>query len=143
VRIHGAVHQPPSADEVPEIIGQMCEHVHQFWDSSPIHLASYVMWRTNWIHPFFGGNGRTARAASYLILCARLGFVLPGKKTIPDLIDEHREQYFRALQAADLDWETKKLDLGEMEKLLSALLAEQLLAVHELAAGEPPTVPPH
>ena len=25
-------------------------------DSTPVHLASYVMWRLNWIHPFTDGN---------------------------------------------------------------------------------------
>ncbi|MBL8221394.1 MAG: Fic family protein, partial [Bryobacterales bacterium] len=34
-----------------------------------------VMWRLNWIHPFFGGNGRTARSASYLVLCASLNSI--------------------------------------------------------------------
>jgi hypothetical protein len=44
------------------------------------------MWSMNWIHPFFGGNGRTARALSYLVLSVKLGFVRPGTKTIPELI---------------------------------------------------------
>ncbi|MGH7294224.1 MAG: Fic family protein, partial [Polyangiaceae bacterium] len=27
-----------------------------------INAAAYALWRFNWIHPFAGGNGRTARA---------------------------------------------------------------------------------
>jgi Fic family protein len=107
----------------------------------PGHLAAYLMWRVNWIHPFFGGNGRTARAVAYLILCARLGFRLPGTQTIPDLIIANRDPYYRALQAADSAWESGRLDLTEMEELLSGLLAKQLVAVHEQATGhKPPNV---
>ncbi|HET9282483.1 MAG TPA: Fic family protein [Candidatus Angelobacter sp.] len=51
---------------------------------SAIHLAAYVIWRLNWIHPFADGNGRTSRALSYLVLCTRLGERLPGTVTIPD-----------------------------------------------------------
>jgi len=67
------------------------------------------MWRINWIHPFFGGNGRTARALSYLVLCAKLGFRLPGNKTIPDFIVESREPYYTALRKADAAWSDGKL----------------------------------
>jgi Fic family protein len=94
------------------------------------------MWRINWIHPFYGGNGRTARAASCLVLCARLGFVLPGEKTIPESIVENREPYFDALQAADHAWLEGRMDLQPMEDLMSSLLARQLVAIHKLATGK-------
>jgi Fic family protein len=93
------------------------------------------MWRVNWIHPFFGGNGRTSRAVSYLALCARLGFALPGTPTIPDQIVAHRGPYFEALQAADAAWADSRLDLSRMESLLGELLATQLLSLHNQATG--------
>lgn len=136
VTIQYVKHQPPAHTTVPGLVNDMCEYVHANWDRSPVHLASYLMWRINWIHPFFGGNGRTARAISYLILCAKVGFTLPGNKTIPELIVGSRTQYFDALQAADLSWEQKRLDVSAMEELMSNLLAEQLLAVHEVATGK-------
>lgn len=136
VTIHGVEHQPPPYQEVPGLVQEMCDYVHANWGRTPIHLASYLMWRINWIHPFYGGNGRTARAASYLVLCARLGFVLPGKKTIPESIVENREPYFDALQAADRAWCDGRLDLRPMEDLMSSLLARQLVAIHELATGK-------
>ena len=136
VVIQGVDHQPPPHTEVPALMEEMCDYVSGNWDKLPIHLASYVMWRINWIHPFFGGNGRTARAASYLVLCARLGFVLPGTKTIPEQIVEHRGPYYEALQRADAAWEGGRLDLSQMEDLMSSLLAKQLVAIHEAAAGK-------
>jgi Fic family protein len=93
------------------------------------------MWRMNWIHPFFGGNGRTSRAISYLALCAKLGFVLPGTKTIPELIAEDRDPYYKALRLADVEWEKQLLDVSAMEDLISRLLAAQLVQIHEQATG--------
>jgi Fic family protein len=137
VRIQGGKHQPPPSGEIPGLVQQMCDEVHANWNETPVHLASYLIWRINWIHPFFGGNGRTARAVSYLILCARLGFALPGTRTIPELIVQSRERYLRALQTADIAWEEGRLDLIPMEELMSELLAEQLVAIHEKATGKP------
>ncbi len=114
----------------------MCNYVQAHWDTTPVHLAAYLMWRINWIHPFFGGNGRTARAVSYLILCARLGFRLPGTKTIPDLIVENRGPYYGALRAADTAWEKDILDIADMEKLMGDLLATQLVDVLDMATGQ-------
>jgi Fic family protein len=138
VVIQGVQHQPPSHHEVPTLVEELCSYVNDNWDKPPIHLAAYLMWRVNWIHPFFGGNGRTSRAVSYLILCARLGFVLPGTETIPEQIVAHRDPYFDALQAADAAWLDGRLDLSKMEDLLAELLAAQLLSVHHQATGKRP-----
>lgn len=86
------------------------------------------MWRLNWIHPFSDGNGRTSRAASYLVLCVRAGLELPGDKTIPEQIVENKEPYYKALEHADI----KKTpegdpDLGPMEHLLGTLLQLQIM----------------
>jgi fido (protein-threonine AMPylation protein) len=50
----------------------------------------HLMWRINWIHPFDDGNGRTARMASYAVLCVLLGYELPGTKAIFEQIAEHK-----------------------------------------------------
>ncbi len=116
----------------------MCEYVNGDSNATPVHLASYVMWRVNWIHPFFGGNGRTARAASYLVLCTKLGFIVPGTPAMPELIVANRDPYYEALRAADTAWKKGRLDLTAMEKLLSGLLATQLVAIHKKATGQAP-----
>jgi Fic family protein len=89
-----------------------------------------VMWRLNWIHPFTDGNGRTSRAASYMILCLKLGYVLPGRNSIPDQIAGDKTPYYRALEAADLAWEKGEVDLSAMKELLSSMLAKQLYDMH-------------
>jgi len=140
VSIGGSDHQPPQAGEVQALVTQMCDYINNKWHAPPIHLASYVMWRMNWIHPFFGGNGRTARALSYLLLSVKLGFVIPGTKTIPELIVANRGPYFEALRKGDAAWQQGTTDVTGMEELMSSLLAKQLVAIHHQATGknEPP-----
>ena len=134
IQISGTDHKPPLWKDVPCLVEDMCDYVNDHWNSStPIHLSSYVMWRINWIHPFTGGNGRTARAISYVVLCVKLGYRLPGTLTIPDQIIKNREPYYDALDAADLKWGKKNLDVSLMEDLLSTLLARQLSNIHKVA----------
>jgi Fic family protein len=130
IEIRGSQHSPPGAFEVPELIEGLCDYVNDNWSKkSPIHLAAYVMWRLNWIHPFADGNGRTSRAISYMILSLKMGYLLPGKKTIPDQIAEDKTPYYKALEAADIAWREKRIDLTAMKNLLDSMLAKQLLAV--------------
>lgn len=137
IEILGSRHEPPPWEEVATLIDDMCEYVNDSLGKSPIHLAAYVMWRLNWIHPFADGNGRTSRAASYYVLCVGLGQLLPGPRTIPERIAAKKPPYWQALEAADRAWESSKIDVVEMEELLKGLLAAQLLDVHKLANGEP------
>jgi Fic family protein len=140
IKITGSKHEPPIPKDVPLALDLMCEYVQSYWDEkTPIHLAAYVMWRLNWIHPFVDGNGRTSRAASYLVLCARLGYRLPGTKTIPERIAENKTPYYHALDAADAAWRaTGEPDVSQMEKLLDEHLAAQLVEIHERANAEGP-----
>lgn len=134
VKIGGSKHVPPGAHLVPELIEELCDYVNDHWrDKSPIHLAAYVMWRLNWIHPFADGNGRTARAVSYLVLCIKSGMRLPGRKTIPDQIASNKQPYYDALESADEAAKGGALDLTRLERHLSDLLAAQLVEVHQLA----------
>lgn len=132
IEIGKSKHEPPPAHLVPELIEQLCEYVNDKWaEKSPLHLAAYVMWRLNWIHPFTDGNGRTSRAVSYLVLCIRLHALLPGRLTIPEQIEHDRTPYYRALEAADDAWAEGRVDLTAMKQLLASMLAKQLHAIYE------------
>jgi len=136
VEIHGSSHEPVGAHLVAEFIEDMCDYVNEHWDEkTAIHLAAYVMWRLNWIHPFDDGNGRTSRMVSYLVLCVRLGQRLPGKRTIPEQIAEDRTPYYEALDAADQGSKESRVDVSAMEKVLTGMLANQLLDVYQDATG--------
>lgn len=138
IEIEHSVHTPPPHEDVPSYIDELCEYVTEQWTtSSAIHLAAYILWRLNWIHPFEDGNGRTSRAACYLVLCVRLGYKLPGTRTIPEYIAADKNPYYLALESADTAWKKGILDLTVMEALIKECLAAQLVGVVEQASGEP------
>jgi Fic family protein len=137
VEISESQHQPPGAFLVPELVEEMCDYVNEYWEkATPLHLAAYVMWRLNWIHPFADGNGRTSRIASYVVLMIRSGFILPGSPAIPDQIVNDRRGYFKALDEADEAWKGGRIDVATMEELLAAMLARQLTAFYHSAGGK-------
>jgi Fic family protein len=135
--IHGSHHEPPSAFMVGEEVSHMCEFVNDSWNKSAVFLSSYVLWRLNWIHPFADGNGRTARALSYIVLNVRLDSLLPGTKTIPDFISADKTPYYDALESADLTWkQTGTVDVSKVESLVEATLAKQLLQAAQEAVTD-------
>jgi Fic family protein len=125
-------HIPPHFEEVPELMDRFISFIHENWfNASPTQLAAYGLWRLNWIHPFIEGNGRTARAICYYLLCVRDGRLLPGKKIVPERIRETRGPYIEALKSADKAWHQGNLDLSEMDAYLARLMADQLREAKE------------
>jgi Fic family protein len=66
VEIFGSRHVLPPHESVLRLCDEACSFVAARWSDDALFLAAYVLWRLSWIHPFEDGNGRTARAASYL-----------------------------------------------------------------------------
>jgi Fic family protein len=127
--IHGSNHDPVPAFLVADEVADMCEYVNRHWaEKSAIHLAAYILWKLNWIHPFADGNGRTARAISYVVLSVRAHSLYPGTNTIPDQIATDKKPYYDALEVADAAWKaTGQVDVSSLETMLSRMLATQLL----------------
>jgi Fic family protein len=121
-------HTPPHFKEVPKWMDQFFSLVHENWTiiDHPTYLPAYALWMLNWIHPFVEGNGRTARAACYYLICLKHGKLLPGKKIVPERIRENRAPYYAALRKADEAWDDGKLDVSELAQYLGDLLKGQL-----------------
>jgi len=121
-------HVPPHFKDVPELMDRFFSMIHENWTvvDHPTWLAAYALWRLNWIHPFVEGNGRTARAACYYLLCLKEGRLLPGSRIVPERIRDNRPRYYAALIAADRAWEAGDFDVSELADYLSDLLAAQL-----------------
>ena len=103
-------HRPPHfKKEVPDLMDRFFSLIHENWTNpkmdNPMLLPAYALWRLNWIHPFVEGNGRTARAACYYLMCLRQGKILGGRKIVPERIRESRDRYVAALRTADNAWE--------------------------------------
>jgi len=121
-------HIPPHFKEVSNHVDHLLSVVHENWDvlTHPTILPAYCLWRLNWIHPFIEGNGRTARAACYYLICMRHGALLPGKKIVPERIRENRQPYYEAFQDADRHWENGQFNVDALAAYLADLLQAQL-----------------
>jgi Fic family protein len=95
VFIGGADYQPPDASVVP---AKMADLVNWFRKNErklhPIELAALVHHKIVWIHPFFDGNGRTARLVMSILLMRR-GYPLAV------ILKNDRPKYYRVLSQAD------------------------------------------
>ncbi|MFT6659476.1 Fic family protein [Maritalea sp.] len=121
-------HIPPHFKDVPNLMDQFLSVIHENWDimDHPTILPAYALWRMNWIHPFVEGNGRTARAACYYLICLRNGGLLPGNKIVPERIRENRQPYYDALKEADENWAEGHFDVSALAEYLQDILKAQL-----------------
>jgi hypothetical protein len=135
---------PPDFYRVQALMDDFVNVVNSKWATTdPLVLASYVLWRLNYIHPFINGNGRTARATCYFVLCLAVGYWLPGTTILPELIKRERDAYCIALAQVDQSFAAGQLDVTPLHSLLSVLLTEQMatagiVADDNAAPGEQP-----
>lgn len=102
----------------------LCEYVNS-QINDPFHAATYILWRTNWIHPFYDGNGRVSRELSYLAILAGLGVEEPdGVDTIPSLIDRETDRYMACLRLADTFKDDGQPNLAPLQSLICELTDE-------------------
>lgn len=129
-------YEPPAPYRVQALMDDFVNTVNRAWETADsVALAAYVLWRLNWIHPFINGNGRSARAASYFVLCVKTGLWLPGAPILPELLRTRRQEYVAALKAGDASAAAGNLDLSQLHALMTELLKEQL------NGGPPPSKP--
>jgi len=128
--VHVGPHEPPEHYRVPSLMEDLVNEVNFGLNTiDPVVLSAYVLWRLNYIHPFINGNGRTARAAAYFILCVKAGGWLPGETILPELLKvRERDAYVLALRHADDSLKSGSVDLGPLHQLITTLLTEQLSA---------------
>ena len=125
-RSHGVEvgkYKPPPYFRVEPLMDEFVNHVNWSWQSADAsRLAAYALWRINNIHPFVNGNGRTARAVCYFILCVKSGGLLPGPTILPEILRNEpvREIYVAALGEGDNG------NLGPLDKLIRKLVSLQV-----------------
>lgn len=120
-------HTPPAHFRVQALMDDLVNHINRVWaETDAVVLATFALWRLNWIHPFINGNGRTARASCYFILCLKAGGLLHGNIILPELIRQNRGEYVAALEHADKTHAAGALDLDLLHSLIVRLVGEQL-----------------
>jgi Fic family protein len=129
-------YDPPPHYRVQALMDDMVNMVNRYWDrTDAVALATFVLWRMNQIHPFINGNGRTARAACYLVVCLKEEKLLPGKTILPELIKRERPRYVTALKQLDQSAIAGALNLQPLVDLVSELLNEQLASAAPAAGA--------
>ena len=95
VLIGGADHTPPEAVVVPQLMQELIDWVRQNRKAlHSVELAAVLHHRLVNIHPFFDGNGRTARLVMNVVLM-QAGFPLAV------VLKNDRKKYYRTLAEAD------------------------------------------
>ncbi|KAL7061931.1 hypothetical protein AAHC03_0782 [Spirometra sp. Aus1] len=92
-----ADHTPPAAEMIPQLMRELMAWVNseEAAELHPIEQAALAHWKLVYIHPFYDGNGRTARLLMNLILM-RVGFP-------PAIIrKEDRHLYYETLKIANI-----------------------------------------
>ena len=104
VLITGTDHKPPEALEVVGLMGDLIDWMRKEQTKlSPIELSALLHHRLVHIHPFFDGNGRTARLAMNV-------FLLQNGYPLVIILKNDRKKYYRVLALADK---------GEYEQLVT------------------------
>ena len=114
---------PPEHYRVPSLMEDCVNFINWHLQSAPLAaLAAFALWKLNQIHPFVNGNGRTARAVCYFIICMKANGLLPGQTILPELLrlEPTRKEYVEALQKADSG------DLNPLSELIARVLKRQL-----------------
>lgn len=132
-QVYVGSHTPPEHYRVDALMDDFINYVNRNWETTdPVVLSAYVLWRMNYIHPFINGNGRTARAACYFVLCVTNGGWLPGNTILPELIRRERAAYVEALTKVDESL-ASEFTLEPLHTLLVRLIAEQINGGNEPA----------
>ena len=119
VRIVGANFIPPAGQKVPDLMQNFIKSIQAKSEyDNDLSLATFIHHRFVWIHPFFDGNGRTARLLMNLFLM---------KQGYPPavILRNDRKKYYTALnQANHGNFEKLELLIGQaMERSLDLYLA--------------------
>ena len=102
---HETVHTPPSYEDIPQFIKDLCEFFNdknprQF--IHPIIRGIVIHFMISFVHPFVDGNGRTARAMFFWYML-REGYWLTEYLSISRVIARSKKAYEKAFLYTEAD----------------------------------------
>lgn len=96
-----AVYLTPAPQRVSLLLDELVAYCNSKADHSAIRAAVAHMWFEK-IHPFTDGNGRVGRLLSHAII-RQEGYDLGGVVPLEEYLDQHRDEYYRALSSDTSD----------------------------------------
>lgn len=125
-----AVYTAPSREKVPGMMRALVEFIRDE-DAHPLVAASIAHFYFVHVHPFFDGNGRTARALSLMILL-QAGYDVFRGFSLSNLIASERAKYYRAIR----DVEESDGDMTYFVEYCTGVMARGVKKLgREVAAG--------
>ncbi len=98
--------KPLEPFETPDAIDRLCKNYNEIiskGDIDPLVVIPTFIHDFLCIHPFNDGNGRMSRLLTTLLLYKN-GYVVGKYISLEKKINEHKDEYYDALQIASLNW---------------------------------------
>lgn len=94
------IYKAPNSENVQELMRELLEYINEENEGNIFIKASIIHFYFVYIHPFFDGNGRTARALTYMFLI-KSGFQFFKFFSISMMINEKRTKYYQAIKNSE------------------------------------------
>jgi Fic family protein len=104
---------PVSAWQTPTFMEELCQRFNEHWqqeEREPLLLVPTFVLDFLCIHPFQDGNGRMARLLTVLLLY-QAGYEVVRFISLERIIEDTKETYYDALEAASQGWHDGQQDL--------------------------------
>lgn len=97
----GIVYMPPEAGDMPKLMNDMVAWINRHASDVPIPIIAAVShYQFATIHPYYDGNGRTARLLTNTILHQH-DYGLQGVYNLEEYYAQHLHEYYAALDVGD------------------------------------------
>lgn len=93
---HREIYEAPEYERVEDLMSQLISYINEDTKENVFVKASIIQFIFLYIHPFFDGNGRTARALSYMYLIKK-GYDFFKFFSISYVVNEYKAQYYKSI----------------------------------------------
>ena len=135
----GIVYMPPEAKDVPEMMLDLLTWINGELERSELPapvVAALAHYQYATVHPYYDGNGRTARLLTTLIL-HRAGYGLKGIYSLEEYYAQNLREYYKALETGtshNYYFGRAKADVTGFVEYFCRGMAEAVTAVRAQAA---------